>query len=131
MTHRVLPTPAIILLIGAAIVAACSSSSYSTSNNNPPQVTADVKIVPGAQALTTTAFSPDTFTVSLGAGGKVVFGNTDAITHTATGTGDSASFYTGHLASGAVDTITFTTQGNHPFHCSIHNNMVGLVIVTP
>jgi plastocyanin len=125
---RIVPT---LPFLVAASVAACSSSSYSTSNNNPQAPTADVTIVSGAQAKTTTAYSPDTFTVSLAAGGKVIFGNGDAIAHTATGNADSASFYTGHLPAGSVDTITFTTQGNHPFHCSIHPNMVGLVIVNP
>jgi plastocyanin len=113
----------------ASILAACSNSSYSTSNNNPPS--ANVVIVSGAMTKTFTAFSPDTFHVSLAAGGKVAFGNGDGTTHTATGDADSASFYTGHLAPGLVDTITFTTQGDHPFHCSIHPTMVGLIKVDP
>ena len=130
MSHRVPRLSLTILLVAAMVLAACSSS-YSTSNNNPPPPTADVTIAVGAMSKTTTAYVPDTFTVSLGAGGKVVFGNGDAVTHTVTGNADSATFYSGHLAPGSVDTITFTTQGNHPFHCSIHPNMVGLVIVNP
>jgi plastocyanin len=111
----------------AAILAACSSS---TSSNNPPPA-ADVVIVANAQAKTVTAYAPDTFTVTLASGGEVIFRNDDAVIHTATGNADSAAFHTGNLAGGGVDTITFTTQGSHPFHCSIHPGMVGLVIVNP
>jgi plastocyanin len=109
------------------LLGACSDSS---SSNNPP-ANADVAIVANAATKTVTAYAPDTFTVTLASGGKVIFRNDDAIAHTATGDADSAAFYTGHLAGGGVDTITFTAQGNHPFHCSIHPGMVGLVIVNP
>jgi len=111
----------------AVLFGACSSSSAS---NNPP-APADVAIVANAQTKTFTAYAPDTFPVTLASGGKVIFRNDDAVAHTATGDADSASFYTGNLASGAVDTITFTTLGDHPFHCTIHPGMVGLIIVSP
>jgi plastocyanin len=120
----------ILLLLPLGIAVALAACGSSTSSNNPPPG-ADVAIVANAQAKTFTAYAPDTFTVTLASGGEVIFRNDDAVTHTATGDADSASFHTGNLAAGTVDTITFTTSGNHPFHCTIHPGMVGLVIVNP
>jgi plastocyanin len=127
MSHRPTRIPLLIPVGIAVLLGGCSDSS---SSNNPP-ATADVAIVANAQTKTFTAYAPDTFSVTLASGGKVIFRNDDAVTHTATGDADSASFYTGNLAAGAVDTVTFTTSGSHPFHCTIHPGMVGLIIVNP
>jgi hemoglobin len=69
------------------------------------------------------AFGPAT--VSVPAGSTVTWRNSDAITHTATGTG----FDTGILANGQTGTVMFNTPGSISYTCRLHPNMRGTVIV--
>jgi plastocyanin len=98
----------------------------------------DVTIVAGAQTMGSRAFSPDTFTVSLAAGGKVIWGNGDytsgysgvtGTTHTITA--DGGLFNSGNLAPANTFAFTFTATGSYSYHCSIHPTMVGVITVTP
>ncbi|MEO8140114.1 MAG: hypothetical protein ABI742_10725 [Gemmatimonadota bacterium] len=133
MTARLCRLTLAIPVVAATILAACSSS---TSNSNP-KPTANVTMVAGAFNKGAQAFKPDTFPVSIAAGGKVTWRNDDGITHTATAdlTADSlAGFHTNNLASGDTLTIDFSgfaVNDTIHYHCSIHNSMVGVIIVNP
>jgi plastocyanin len=71
------------------------------------------------------AFSPATVTVTVG--DTVTWTNSDQISHTATA--DGGAFDTGTLGNGASGTITFSTAGSFPYHCTIHPSMAGTVTV--
>src|SRR3954467_8758363 len=63
-----------LLALALGLSSACSSYSSPTNSQNPPPPTSmanDVSIVVGASALTTTAYSPNPKTVSLGGGSSV------------------------------------------------------------
>jgi plastocyanin len=126
MTER--PSRTLLLLpFGiAAILAACSSS---TSSNNPPPA-ADVLIVSGASTKGFQAYSLDTFPVKLTDGGKVTWRNDDAVPHTVTDT-TAAALFNKNLGPGDTASVVFTTLGNHPYKCTIHTGMRGLVVVNP
>jgi len=126
MTER--PSRTLLLLPPgiATVLAACSSS---TSSNNPPPA-ADVLIVSGASTKGFQAYSLDTFPVSLASGGKVTWRNDDALTHTVTDT-TAANAFTRSLGPGDTASVVFTTLGNHPYKCTIHTGMRGLVVVNP
>jgi plastocyanin len=79
-----------------------------------------------AVSIANLAFSPSTVTVSVG--DTVTWTNTDAQTHTATA--DDASWDAGNIAGGGgTGAVVFPTSGTFPYHCSIHSQMTGTVIV--
>ena len=71
------------------------------------------------------AFSPQTVTVHVG--DTVTWTNGDAQHHTATA--DDGSFNTGAINSGSSKSVTLTTAGTFPYHCSIHPSMTATIVV--
>jgi plastocyanin len=130
-----------------AAAAACGSSTP-TGANTPPASTpttaaaSDIEIVPGAETMTTGAFTPNPKSVSLGQSGSATvrwvnqdvvsggaYGGSTGTTHNITS--DNGAFAaSGLLAAGASFTATFSAPGTFPFHCAIHPNMVGSIVVT-
>lgn len=134
--HRALRPLKVAVLIGSLMAVA---SSCSSSTDNSGMVPAhDVLIVQGAQTMGNTAFSPSTFTVSLAAGGKVVWANGDYTGGSYGGSGvthhlvsNTALFDTGDIAPLSTAQFVFTTTGTFGYHCSIHPSMVGTIKVNP
>ena len=62
------------------------------------------------------------------AGKPVVVKNADGFGHTVTA--DDKAFDTGKIAGGTSTTIKIAKAGTYPFHCAIHNNMTGTIIVS-
>ncbi len=129
-------TGTLILALSLAGLACSSSTDYGSGGGGtftPP--TADVLIVPGAASKTTTAYSPNPFTVSLngGASASVKWGDGDpnAPAHTVTANGATPLFDSGNLAPGDTFTFQFTAPGTYDFHCKIHTGMTGSVVVNP
>lgn len=71
------------------------------------------------------AFEPATLEVSAGA--TVSWTNTGAVVHTVTA--DNGAFNSGEMSPGATVTGTFNTPGTFTYHCSIHPDMTGTLIV--
>lgn len=71
------------------------------------------------------SYSPGSVTVTVG--DTVTWTNSDAQAHTATA--DDGSWDTGSISNGASGTVTFSTAGTFPYHCAIHPEMTGTVIV--
>jgi len=71
------------------------------------------------------AFSPATLTVKVG--DTVTWTNQDSAGHSATA--DDNSFDTGIIAQGQSGSNTFTKAGTYTYHCSVHPNMHGTIIV--
>jgi hypothetical protein len=65
--------------------------------------------------------------VTVSVGDTVTWTNSDAQAHTATA--DNGSFDTGAISNGASDSVTFSAAGTFPYHCSIHSEMTGSVVV--
>ena len=121
------------LLTALLAVLALSGLSCGGNDNNPMNPGgggggADVTI--NILSMTGTNFfspSPDTVTQ----GQTVAWHNADATTHTATANG--GAFNTGSIGGGNTSApIAMNTVGSFPYHCSIHPNMTGtLVVVVP
>ena len=121
------------LLLVAVTLAGCGGGYSSPTSPSPsptpgptPGGTADLTITitgeDGAQS-----FSPNPGTVTVGQ--TVAFFNADSIVHTATA--DGGAFNTGNIAPGATSVpITMTAAGNFGYHCAIHPDMVGSLVVT-
>jgi len=71
------------------------------------------------------AYSPNPVTVTVGT--QITWTNQDTAPHTATS--DSPGFDTGMLQTGQSGSVTFNQVGTFAYHCSVHPNMHGTVIV--
>jgi plastocyanin len=85
-----------------------------------PVVAAD-----GSVSIEGFAFSPSTVTVKVG--DSVTWTNNDSAPHTATA--DDGSFDTEQFGNGESSTLTFSTAGSFAYHCTIHPQMHGTVVV--
>jgi plastocyanin len=96
----------------------------------------NVSITVGATSKSTDAYSPNPVEVS--EGDTVIWTNDDATPHTAT-SGSAATpdgKFGGNAETGGVilvkgktQSFTFTEEGEYPYFCTLHPNMVGTVIV--
>lgn len=119
MKTKMIILGALLLLISGIVVVSCSKSSgYSSGNSTPPPVSNSVSIA-------NMAFSPATLTVT--AGTTVTWTNSDGMAHTVTA--DNSSFDSGNMAMGAKYSKVFSTPGTYAYHCIIHPEMKGTVIV--
>jgi plastocyanin len=128
-----------------ALASACGSYSAPDNAQNPPPPAAtvnDIGISLGASQLSTTAFSPNPKTVSLGGSSSVTvrwvnkdISGGDYVAGTATAhniASDNGAFVTsGALGGNGTFSVSFTAAGDYPYHCAIHPNMVGTVTVNP
>ena len=110
-----------VLILGLA--AGCGGGGSTAPTVNAPGT--PVSIVNGATGLTTTVYSPDPLTVTVGT--QVSFVNNDSTTHTSVG--DAGQWNSGNITPGSFFTTTFNTAGTFTYHCSIHPNMIGKVTV--
>ncbi len=108
----------------AAVVVGCSGYGSSSSKTTTAASTSQAS---GGSSVTIQgfAFSPSTLTVSVGT--KVTWTNKDGTTHTVTS--DTGVFNSGNVANGGSYSYTFNTAGTFQYHCSIHSNMTGTIVV--
>jgi plastocyanin len=72
------------------------------------------------------AFAPQSITIHVG--DSVAWTNSDARSHTATA--DDGSFNTGTIHNGGTSTaVRFSVAGTVTYHCSIHPDMHGTIVV--
>jgi plastocyanin len=121
-----------ILIVGGILLASDNKDS-NTSRNNPAQNesntgTANQNITPGKVEITENKiFAPPQITVQKGA--IVTWTNNDDIVHTVTndleGIGPSSS----NIEPGKSYSYTFTNTGSYQYHCDIHPDMRGTIVV--
>jgi plastocyanin len=68
-------------------------------------------------------------TVTIHPGEKVTWVNKDQDVHNVTSDDQGKSFHTPLLDTGESATVTFATPGTFGYHCSVHPDMTGTVIV--
>ena len=71
------------------------------------------------------AFIPNSITVPVGT--RVVWTNQDMEDHTVTS--DKPGIFDNAVPAGGSTSITFTIPGTYTYHCAIHPEMLGVVIV--
>jgi plastocyanin len=125
----------VLVLVLALAVAACSSGSGGTSGSPSSAVSPAASAAASAAASTggggdsvaikDFAYGPASIDVTVGT--TVAWTNEDSASHTVTA--DDGSFDSASLANGATFSQAFATAGTFPYHCTIHPNMKGTVIV--
>jgi plastocyanin len=113
------------MMTALTLASSCGSSSSSpTSPSTGGNTGTPITIVSGAKVLTSTAYSPNPLTVSSGT--TVTWTNQDSTTHTAT---SDTGVFNGTVTPNAQFSYTFANKGTFTYHCSLHPNMVGSVVV--
>ncbi|MGH7631502.1 MAG: cupredoxin domain-containing protein [Gemmatimonadales bacterium] len=137
---------ALMLVFATACGGDSSGPAGGNNNNQPPpaQQANDISIDEGASSLTVDAFNPSPKPVSLGGGGNVSvrwvnrditggdYQSGTATVHRIEATNPAGAFPpSGNLGGNQTHTVSFTAQGTYDYHCSVHPNMVGTIVVNP
>lgn len=108
---------AVLILALVVILAGCGGSSTTTTT---AAAGGSAQVV-----LQNIAINPTSVTIK--AGGTVTWTNKDGFDHHLVG--DKGEFDSGNMAAGATFSFTFKTAGTITYHCSIHPQMTGTIIV--
>ena len=103
-------------------------SGYNNSPSAPtaaPAGSTTVTIGSGAFTQTTTAFGQNPLTIAVGT--TISWLNNDNTTHTSTA--DANQWSSGNIQPGGRFNFTFASAGRFTYHCQIHPNMVGTIVV--
>jgi plastocyanin len=117
------------VLILAMCVTACGGYNSPSAPSTGPTLAAagstTVNIAGGASTLTTTAFGQNPLTIAVGT--TISWLNDDSITHTSDA--DANQWSSGNIPPGGRFNSTFPSAGRFTYHCQIHPNMVGTIVV--
>jgi plastocyanin len=101
------------------LAGACSNNSYGTSSSCTPTA---IQV-----CMVNTAYSPATRTVA--AGTTVTWINGDGFSHTVTNDAGSTETFNQTVGAAATFAHQFNTGGTYNYHCTIHANMHGSIVV--
>ncbi len=117
MKTKIFYSGALAIVLAAILFVSCSKSYNSGSNN---------ATTPASITIKNMAFNPASLSVS--AGTTVIWTNSDTTMHTVTA--DDASFNSGNIAIGATYSRAFNSAGTFSYHCTLHPEMTGKIVVT-
>src|SRR4051812_34005092 len=115
--------PAILCLALAGAACGSSSSPSSPSPSNPATPSNGLVTVEIRNLL----YEPNPVTVKVGT--QINWHNNDNVDHTATREGMFDNVVNAMSAHGAP--VTMSTAGTFAYHCRIHSNMQGTIVVQP
>jgi hypothetical protein len=99
-----------------------------SGDDNGTPTTADITVTTGASSKTITAFDPIHSPWPCDQRWQGDWVNSDGVEHDLESDSPLFDF---DLSPGATGSATFTAAGTYPYHCSIHPNMVGTIVITP
>jgi plastocyanin len=102
---------ALLLLLTVGAGSPASAAPTATASGSSTVTMKDLKFKPG--------------TIHISPGDRVVWTNLDHVKHTAT----SARFDTGKIKPGTAVAVKFSSKGTYPYHCTIHEDMHGKIVV--
>jgi plastocyanin len=111
-----------IVSVLALALAGCGSKSATSPSGSSGTSSATVSMPTADYGTGSSMFSPGSVTIN--AGGSVTWKNDDAQDHTTTSSGWDLKVTAGNTVSRA-----FATKGTFLYHCTIHTNMTGTIIV--
>jgi len=122
-------TRTVIVLATLAAIACGKSPESPTPTPGPDAPTANVYILPGAVELGPNAFGDEVIRIFKGE--RVRLRNLDAVEHSLVPDTPSLPEFgaTGLMAPGDERSFLMNTLGKTTFHCTIHPQMVGTLVV--
>lgn len=131
MGRKVIAVVVVLIIIAAVILGLTSSNNNNTvnTNNSTSNSSNSANQVPASTSsvsIQNMLFTPAQITVKKGT--KVTWTNNDNVAHTVTadsGNGPNSS----DIQPGSIYSYTFNTAGSFQYHCSIHPEMHGTVVV--
>lgn len=114
----------------AAVSSSADVSANAAMHANTPSlapVVAPLKKIVTNVSLSISAFAYHTPSVTVNVGDSVTWTNQDSMAHTVTA--DDGAFGSGSIAAGGTFSHTFTKAGTYSYHCTLHPQMKGVVIV--
>ena len=113
-----------VITAGAAVIvvfalAACSDTSAPGGDCSGTGAAVEIA------ATGSNTFNPSSATIQ--AGQSVCWENDGTAAHTVTS--DAASLFTANLGVNSTFIRTFQTAGSFPYHCEVHDGMVGTITV--
>lgn len=116
----------IILVVVLLIAAVAGFLIYGNKNNSNNDTNGNINPGTNSVDITGYAFSPATLTI--GVGESVTWTNKDSVPHTITS--DSGNeLGSSSLAKDGTYSHAFNTAGTFVYHCALHPNMKGTIIV--
>ncbi|KJY36908.1 cupredoxin domain-containing protein [Streptomyces sp. NRRL S-495] len=115
----------------SAAPSSATSSAASSAASTAASSAAASSAPAGAVTVTIKDFKFGPATLTVAPGTKITVTNQDSAGHTLTAIAPNAgAFDTGLLEQGKSATITApTAPGSYPFHCDVHPNMTGTLVV--
>lgn len=111
-----------MVLSSCGAVAPAGGTNPTSTPSNPGGATGNQVIISGF------AFSPATLTIKVGT--EVTWTNMDSVEHSVVSSSGS-EVNSPLIPQNGTYSHVFNTPGTYEYHCSIHPNMLGTVIVTP
>jgi plastocyanin len=112
-----------LVIAGALLLAACGSGTPSMSGSPPTSASSG-----GGSTITISNFMFMPMSISVSPGATVKVTNKDSATHTLTATG--GQFNTGNITHDQTKTFKAPSKsGTYHYICSIHQFMIGTIIV--
>ena len=105
-----------------------TSSPSSSASPMPSQSPSQSSQTTSNIAITNFAFNPATVTVKKGT--VLTWTNNDSVGHSVTETDSQPGPASSTLAQGKSYSFTFSAVGTFHYHCSVHPDMTGTVVVT-
>ncbi len=119
MKLKIFLSLAIVCLIMLVIYSCSKSGGYATTPPPSGGNTATINVYGMAFPASTTVAK----------GTTVTWNNQDGFAHTVTS--DDGTSFNGNLSAGSTFSFVANTAGTFTYHCNIHSNMHGTLIVTP
>jgi plastocyanin len=111
----------------AIVLAGCAPQAAAPVASIPAT---SLPVVSGSEAkINISGFAFDPVTITIKVGETVTWTNQDNVVHTVAA--DDNSWTSDNLGKGASFSHTFNTAGTFTYHCGVHPNMKGTVIVQP
>lgn len=120
----------ILILILSAGIAGCGGKGSSSPAAPSPAPSSGGTAASAAISIQGDGYGAGVFTpsqIEVNRGTAVSWSNADQLQHTVTS--NTGLFDSGAISGGGGFGMTFTSAGTYPYHCTIHTNMTGTIVV--